>query len=180
MKLIPWIDNPGAEARNRAHEDANLATRLTDWIDARLPDDQVRRDYIAAQVATRLRGYRIMAMFWRVVQISSWLLVLLLGLLISVFAGLKTGHSFTIVAGAAVATLTTLTNAAHPSRLADGYDIARDALISEAWNLLTATGPYAKPELQDALAQFNHFKAEVTSIVTSKRDATKLDGLGTA
>ena len=48
-------------------------------------------------------------------QLGLWALVTLLGLLIAVVAGLKHGHgTATIIAGAAVATFTTLTNTLHP------------------------------------------------------------------
>ncbi len=168
---------PVAKARHRAQEDAELADELTSWVQRNCPQDEIRRHYMALQVATRLRTYRTWAKFWRYVQISSWLVVATLGLLITVFAGLKTGHAFTIVGGALVAMLTTLTNAAHPSKLADGYENAREALHAEAWDLLTGTGDYAKPDLADATARFNHFKDRVTAIVVSKRASTKLDAL---
>lgn len=173
----PGGHRPSAQAHHRAQEDAELASLLTKWVEQTYPADAIHRDYIKLQVETRLRTYRTWTKFWRYVQISTWLLLALLGLLISVFAGLKTGQAFTIIAGALVATLTTLTNATHPSRLADGYENAREALHSEAWDLLTGTGDYAASELAEPKARFLHFKDKVTAIVTAKRSSTKLDAL---
>jgi hypothetical protein len=113
------------QARHRLKEDTELAVLLTDWVQQTWPRDQVKRSFIESEVEDRLRSYRAWARFWRILQISAWLLTAILGLLITIFAGLKTGQVFTIVAGALVATLTTLTNAMHPSKQADAYLTAR-------------------------------------------------------
>jgi hypothetical protein len=164
-----------ATEHHRASQDAKLARLLTDWVRESWPADEVKLEFMQLEVENRLRSYRAWTKFWRCVQISSWLLIAILGLLITVFAGLKTGHAFTIVAGALVATLTTLTNAAHPSRLADGYEYAREALRQEGWDLLTNSGDYAAAGND---ARFAHFKSRVTAIVAAKRSSTKLDSLG--
>jgi hypothetical protein len=93
-------------------------------------------------------------------------------LLISVFAGFKTGHGFTIVAGALVATLTTLTNALHPSKIADGYEHARLTIRAECWSFLDRRGAYA--DLTDDAA-YAHFEDAIAEIVTTKRTMTSLD-----
>lgn len=79
-----------------------------------------------------------------------------------------------------MATLTTLTNAAHSSRLADGYANGQEALIGEAWDLLTETGGYANPDLANGTAKFSHFKDMVTAIVIAQRTTTKLDALASS
>lgn len=150
---------------------------LTDWVEHSWAGDQVKRSFIDSEVEDRLRSYRTWARFWRMLQISAWLLIAILGLLITIFAGLKTGRVFTIVAGALVATLTTLTNAMHPSKQADAYLTARLALRDEGWDLVTCTGAYAPAEGPNDSARFDHFKTQVREIVRTKRASTNLDSL---
>jgi hypothetical protein len=178
-------DRPGRlhailDARRRVNEDTELAALLTDWVEQRFPGDQVKRAFIEGEVEDRLRSYRSWAKFWRILQISTWLLIAILGLLITIFAGLKTGHVFTIVAGALVATLTTLTNAMHPSKQADAYLTARLALRDEGWDLVTCTGAYAPPQASDDSARFDQFKTKVRAIVRTKRLGTTLDSLASS
>jgi hypothetical protein len=158
-------------------EDTQLATLLTDWVEKTWPGDQVKRSFMQAEVEDRLRSYRNWARFWRILQISAWLLIAILGLLITIFAGLKTGHVFTIIAGALVATLTTLTNAVHPSKQADAYLTARLALRDEGWDLVTCTGAYAPARAPNDLGRFEQFKTSVRQIVRTKRAGTTLDAL---
>jgi len=164
-------------ARHRLKQDTELAVLLTDWVEHSWAGDQVKRSFIDSEVEDRLRSYRTWARFWRMLQISAWLLIAILGLLITIFAGLKTGRVFTIVAGALVATLTTLTNAMHPSKQADAYLTARLALRDEGWDLVTCTGAYAPAEGPNDSARFDHFKTQVREIVRTKRASTNLDSL---
>jgi hypothetical protein len=168
---------PFARARDRIKDDAALAALLTEWVQRTWPDEDVKQSFIASEVDNRLRSYRGWANFWRSLQISTWLLIAILGLLITIFAGLKTGHVFTLIAGAVVATLTTLTNAMHPSKQADGYLTARLALRDEGWDLVTCTGAYASGEKGDNAARFDLFKTNVREIVRTKRASTSLDSL---
>jgi hypothetical protein len=165
------------QTRHRLAEDTELAELLTDWVQQTWPQDQVKRTFIGSEVEGRLRSYRTWARFWRILQISTWLLIAILGLLITVLAGLKTGRGFTIVAGALVATLTTLTNAMHPSKQADAYLTARLALRDEGWDLVTGTGAYAPTAAPDDAARFDQFKTKVRQIVSTKRTSTNLDSL---
>jgi hypothetical protein len=172
------LRHPVAWSSHHSEEDTTLAARLTAWVQETAHGESVKSDFMESVVESRLRAYRSWARFWRWLQISAWLLIAVLGLLITVFAGLKTGHAFTIVAGALVATLTTLTNAAHPSKLADDYEDARVALRNEGWDLVTQTGDYAPPQVTDDEVRFTKFKNKVTAIVAAKRANTKLDALG--
>lgn len=113
-----------------------------------------------------MRSWRKQARWWRAAQISIWLLIALLGLVISVLAGFKSGHGFTIIAGALIATLTTLTDAMHPAKQADGYLNARLTLRDEGWDLLNRTGEYAA--LTDEAKRYEHFVAAVRNIVQTK------------
>jgi hypothetical protein len=150
---------------------------LTDWVEQTWSGDQVKLSFVQAEVEDRLRSYRNWARFWRVLQISTWLLIAILGLLITIFAGLKTGHVFTLIAGALVATLTTLTNAMHPSKQADAYLTARLALRDEGWDLVTCTNAYAPSQASNDSARFDQFKTNVREIVRAKRAGTNLDTL---
>jgi hypothetical protein len=155
-------------------QDQSLAQLLIGWVQAGWPDDETKHAYMETEVDARLASYRGQARAWRAGQISIWLLIALLGLLISVFAGFKTGHGFTIVAGALVATLTTLTNASHPSKQADGYLNARLALRDQGWDLLNQAGNYAKLDKDEA---YTAFTEAVHKIVVTKRAQTSLDTL---
>lgn len=100
---------------------------------------------------------------------GSWLRC---GLLVSILAGFKTGHGFTIVAGALVALLTTLTNALHPSQAADGYQDARLALRDQGWSLLLSTDGYANMK-EDAVTAYDQFAGQIRRIVQAKRATTR-------
>jgi hypothetical protein len=164
-------------ARHRLKQDTELAVLLTDWVQRTWPQDEVKHSFIESEVEDRLRSYRTWARFWRLLQISVWLLITILGLLITIFAGLKTGRGFTIVAGALVTTLTTLINAMHPSKQADAYLTARLALRDEGWDLVTCTGAYAPSAATDDAVRFDEFKTKVREIVRTKRAGTNLDSL---
>ncbi|MGN6167947.1 MAG: hypothetical protein ACTHQQ_07215 [Solirubrobacteraceae bacterium] len=168
------LTNPGGSRKGFREQDQCLAELLTEWTQSAWPDDEAKHAYMESEVEARLASYRTAARAWRGAQISIWLLIALLGLLISVFAGFKTGHGFTIVAGALVATLTTLTNASHPSKQADGYLNARLALRDQGWDLLNQTGTYAKLNNDQAYATFTQ---AVHKIVITKRSQTSLDSL---
>jgi hypothetical protein len=99
-------------------------------------------------------------------------MVAVLGLLISIFAGFKIGHGFTIVAGAVVALFTTLTNALHPAQEADGYQDARLALRDQGWSLLMGTDGYSDKS-KDAAAHYEQFAEQIRTIVQTKRTTTK-------
>ena len=165
----------GGRRQGRHHEDAELVSLVNAWVNKIWPEDAIKKTFIETEFDARLRSYRKQAVWWRTAQISSWLLLATLGLLISVFAGFQTGHGFTIIAGALVATLSTLTNAIHPSKQADGYLTARLALREEGWDLLNRTGDYAK--LTDDTSRYLHFDSAVDEIVKTKRTSTSLDSL---
>lgn len=154
-----------------ARNDAELSALVKDWVNRTWPCDQVKNTFIETELEGKLRTWRSQARWWRCAQISIWLVLAVLGLLISVFAGLKSGHGFTIIAGALVATLTTLTNAVHPSKQAEGYRTARYALRDEGWYLLNRSGKYKN--LDDNDARYEHFVAAVHKIVEAKRTETK-------
>jgi hypothetical protein len=78
-----------------------------------------------------------------------------------------------IIAGAAVATFTTLTNTLHPGKKADGYNDARLRLREEGWNLLMKDGDYRR--LTSEPERFTHFVAAVRRIVKAKRANTNLE-----
>lgn len=61
--------------------------RLASWVQTYCAGDSLGLDYMTLHVATRLRIYRTWAMFWRHVQVTNWLMIASLGLLITVFAG---------------------------------------------------------------------------------------------
>lgn len=165
----------GGRRQGRHHEDAELVSLVNAWVTKIWPEDAIKKTFIETEVDARLRSYRKQAVWWRTAQISIWLLLAVLGLLISVFAGFQTGHGFTIIAGALVATLSTLTNAVHPSKQADGYLNARLALREEGWDLLNGTGGYA--DLTDDTSRYLHFDSAVDAIVKTKRASTSLDAL---
>jgi hypothetical protein len=156
------------------HEDTKLAALVKAWAEKTWKGDCIKRTFIETELEARLRSYRNQARWWRIVQVSIWLLITVLGLLISVLAGFKTGHGFTIIAGALVATLTALTNATHPSKQADGYLTARLALRDEGWYLLNKTGEYAALDNEQRYA---HFLDQVHKIVQTKRTSTNLGAL---
>jgi hypothetical protein len=156
------------------HEDTKLVALVKAWTEKTWKDDRIKRTFVEIELEARLGSYRNQARSWRIAQVSIWLLITVLGLLISVFAGFKSGQGFTIVAGALVATLTTLTNATHPSKQADGYHTARLALRDEGWYLLNHTGDYAA--LSDE-QRYAHFVDQVHKIVQTKRASTNLDSL---
>jgi hypothetical protein len=162
-------------SRRRQQDDRELSQLITAWIRHEWSGDKVKSAYIENEFEGRLQSYRRWARGWRIAQISIWVVITLLGLLISVFAGFKVGHGFTIVAGALVATLTTLANATHPAQQADGYLNARLGLRDEGWTLLNQTDGYA--QLGDPEARFAHFTDAIHSIVATKRANTTLDAL---
>ena len=161
--------------QGRRQEDTDLSALVKNWVEDTWHEDHVKLTFIETELEARLRSWRKQARWWRAAQLSIWLLIALLGLLISVFAGFKSGHGFTIIAGALVATLTTLTNATHPAKQADGYLNARLTLRDEGWDLLNGTGSYAK--LENDEARYKHFVATVHDVVQTKRKATNLDAL---
>lgn len=182
---IPHDDANGAGGRDRRsvsrlqldarkHEDTELAALVRAWVADKWPDANVKRTFIETELEAKIGSYRTQARAWRAAQVLIWLLIAVLGLLVSVFAGFKTGHGFTIIAGALVATLTTLTNATHPSKQADGYLTARLALRDEGWSLLNRTGDYAG---LDDDGRYEHFVDAVHKIVLTKRTSTNLDAL---
>jgi hypothetical protein len=160
--------------RRRQQDDRELSKLITAWVEHTWVEDKVKPAFIENEFEGRLRSYRAWARGWRAAQISIWVLIALLGLLISVFAGFKVGHGFTIVAGALIATLTTLTNATHPAQQAAGYLTARLGLRDEGWALLNHTGAYANLEGDIAFA---HFADAIHGIVVAKRSTTTLDSL---
>lgn len=165
---------PDGRSIGLREEDRDLSDLVVSWVQTNWPQDQVKRTFVQTELEARLASYRRQARWWRAAQISIWLLIALLGLLISVFAGFKTGHGFTLVAGALVATLTTLVNASHPAKQADGYLNARLALRDEGWYLLNHTNTYAKLTNDQAYAQFT---TAVHKIIATKRAQTSLDAL---
>ena len=162
--------------RKQGHrqEDADLSDLVKAWVKSTWPGDDIKLRFVETELEAKLRSWRIQARWWRTAQISIWLLIAILGLLISVFAGFKSGHGFTIIAGALVATLTTLTNALHPSKQASGYLTARLTLRDEGWSLLNRGGEYVN---LDAQARYAHFVDAIHKIVLTKRSATNLDAL---
>ena len=160
--------------RRRQQDDRELSKLITAWVKHTWDEDKVKPAFIENEFEGRLRSYRAWARGWRAAQISIWVLIALLGLLISVFAGFKVGHGFTIVAGALIATLTTLTNATHPAQQADGYLTARLGLRDEGWALLNHTGAYSNLEGD---AAFAHFADAIHGIVVTKRSMTTLASL---
>ncbi len=171
---IPATPPPSGRGIGLREEDSHLSDLVSAWVQANWPQDQIKRTFVETELEARLASYRLQARCWRAAQISIWLLIALLGLLISVFAGFKTGHGFTLVAGALVATLTTLTNASHPAKQADGYLNARLALRDESWYLLNHTSTYQKLTNDQAYVQFT---AAVHKIIATKRAQTSLDAL---
>ena len=169
----PWSLSQLRE-QGRRKEDVDLSALVTTWVQNTWPGDDVKLKFIETELDAELRSWRVKARWWRTAQISIWLLLAILGLLISVFAGFKTGQGFTIIAGALVATLTTLTNAARPSKQADGYRTARFALRDEGWSLLNRSGDYAKLTNEHC---YDQFAKAVHKIVLAKRTATSLDSL---
>jgi hypothetical protein len=164
----------GRSPRGRRHEDTMLSALLKGWVESTWPGDEIKSSFIETVLEAKLGSYRKQARSWRAAQILIWLLIALLGLLVSVFAGFKSGHGFTIVAGALVATLTTLTNATHPAKEADGYLAARLALRDEGWYLLNRTGDYKNLSEDERYQQFTD---AVHRIVQTKRTSTTLDAL---
>jgi hypothetical protein len=156
------------------YEDARLSEQITSWVENTFPGDDVKRTFVEAELRSRLESYARQARSWRAAQILIWLLIVLLGLLISVFAAFKSNHGFTIVAGALIATLTTLANATHPARQADAFTTAGLALRDEGWHLLNHMDDYA--QLAD-LARYEHFAEAIHTIVQTKRRSANLDGL---
>lgn len=154
--------------------DNNLAALVAAWVRGAWPDDEVKRTFITQELESRLASYRRKARLWRTTQIAVWLLLALLGLVIAVLAGFKTGRAVTIVAGALVATLTTLTNAMRPGTHADGFDNGRLALRDESWLLLNRRGDYAT---LDDEGRFDHFAEAISGIVQTKRSLTSLSGI---
>jgi hypothetical protein len=162
-------------SRRRRQDDQELSQLITAWISQQWNGDTVKTAYIGGEFEGRLQSYRNWARGWRAAQISIWVAITLLGLLISVFAGFKIGHGFTIVAGALIATLTTLANTTHPAQQADGYLNARLGLRDEGWEFLNETDAYA--QIDDPEARFAHFTDAIHSIVVTKRANTTLDAL---
>jgi hypothetical protein len=168
-----WLRLQGQQ-HGQHHEDTELAALVKDWVEDKWPGDNIKRTFVETELEGKIASYRKQARAWRGAQIFTWLLLAGLGLLISVFAGLKSGHGFTIIAGALVATLTTLTNATHPSKQADGYLTARLALRDEGWDLLNGMSDYAS---LDDEGRYEHFLEAVHKIVVTKRTSTNLDSL---
>ncbi len=156
------------------YEDAELSALITSWVEKTFPGDDVKRTFIEAELKSRFRSYAKQARWWRASHISIWLLIVLLGLLISVFAAFKSSHGFTIVAGALVATLTTLANATKPAKQADAFTTAGLALRDERWHLLNHVGDYA--QLTDSEC-YTHFAGAIHNIVQTKRKGTNVDAL---
>jgi hypothetical protein len=155
-------------------EDAALSKLAEAWAKKTWESDETPRTFIQAELEARLGAYRRNARWWRIVQISIWLLITFLGLLVSLLAGFKTGHGITLVAGALIATLTTLTNATHPGKKADGYLTARLALRDVGWDLLNPSAAYAA---LDDEARYRRFVDDVRAIVKAKRMSTSLGDL---
>jgi hypothetical protein len=152
---------------------------MDEWVTKAFPKDDEPRAFIKAEFEGRLWSYLRSSRSWRVAQISIWALIAGLGLLITIFAGYKTGHGFTIVAGALIAMLTTFSNSAHPAQKADGYGNARLNLRDEGWTLLNGTGDYA-PLKGNPDAMYAHFAGTISQIVATKRQNTTVDGLAPA
>jgi hypothetical protein len=152
-------------------EDIKLAALVEAWVDSSR-DDPVTRTFIETEWADRLTSYRTQARSWRIAQVSIWLVVTALGSLISVLAGFNSGQDFAIVAGALVALLTTLTNAIHPNKKADGYVTARRRLRDEGWQLVHHTGDYEDRTDEE---RYMHFVGRVNAIVETKRASTGFD-----
>jgi hypothetical protein len=153
-------------------DDAALSHCLEQWVDREFPPDKagLNRTFVKVEFEDRLRSYQKWSRGWRIAQISLWAMVTVLGLLISIFASFKTGHAFTVVFGAVVALLTTLTNALHPAQEADGYQDARLALRDQGWSLLQGTDAYADKE---PAAQYERFTEQIRMIVKTKRASTR-------
>ena len=166
---------PSFFSRQLEPNDEALSALVKAWVERHSSDEvnkDIRRTFIETEFEDKLQTWRTHAQSWRAAQISIWLLVATLGLLISVFAGFKTGHGFTIIAGALVATLTTLTNAIHPSKKADGFLAGCQALRDEGWSLLNRNGEYNK--LHDDEQRYEHFARTAHKILETKRTATKI------
>lgn len=149
---------------------------MDEWLQNEFPGDWERRGFIKDEFEGRLGCYRRASRAWRAAQISIWVLVALLGLLITIFAGYNTGHGFTIVAGALIAMLTTFSNSARPAQKADGYGNAHLGLRDEGWTLLNGTGDYASLK-GDPDEIYAHFAGTISQIVATKRQNTTMDGL---
>ena len=165
-------------SRELSERDIALCDLVKLWVKQTWPEDnKVKLGFVRAEFESRLGTYRNHARAWRSAQISIWLLITLLGVLISVLAGFNSAHGFIIVAGAVIATLTTLTNALHPGRQAEGYQTARLALRDQGWLLLNRIGTYATPgdDEKGQDDQYKLFIREVHRIVETKRTSTNLD-----
>jgi hypothetical protein len=169
---------PGGARRSGrgADDDAALSQLLTHWAEGAFPGNEVNQTFLRVEFEDRLNSYRKSARGWRTAEISLWGLVTVLGLLISILAGLKTGQNFTLVVGALIALLTTLTNTLHPSKQADGYEDARLALRDQGWLLLHGSDSYTG---KHANAQFHQFTQQIRQIVKLKRATTRFS-LGAA
>jgi hypothetical protein len=153
--------------------DRELVKRVTDWIEAAMSAErEVALAFVEGELDARLVSYWKSAQRWRTVQIVIWLVMALLGLLVSVLAGLKIGRTTLIVAGALVATLTTFNQAMRPGGRADGFHTARLQLRDAAWDLLNHMGQYHKP---NPPACYELFVKQVREIVQGKRSATGWD-----
>jgi hypothetical protein len=157
-------------------DDRVLSALVDEWVQEEFRGDDVRRGFIRDEFEGRLWSYSRTSRYWRGAQISIWALIAVFGLLITIFAGYKTGHGFTIVAGALIAMLTTFSNSVHPAQKADGYGNARLNLRDEGWTLLNGTGDYA-PLKGTPDAMYTHFADTISQIVATMRQNTTLDGL---
>jgi hypothetical protein len=163
--------------------DAELCGLVQDWIGRAWPEEsqpaehKIKSTFVVSELQARLHSYRYWAIGWRIAQISLWLLVTLIGLCISVLGGFKSGRGLMIFFGALVATLTTLTNAMHPAREADGYNDARVRLREEGWALVNRTGQYAEAPNRETGPEelYRTFVERVHRIVETKRISTRFN-----
>jgi hypothetical protein len=179
MWRIAWsgpasTDTTTRAQRSASNEDTLLSQQLLDWIEERFGDDATKHSFIETTVVNRLSKYRRSARAWRLGQVTLWATITVLGMLISILAGFKSGHGFTIVAGTLVATLTTLSNASHPSKQADAFVAARRGMHREGWNLVNGRAPYTN---LDAEAAYGKFADNLVALIETKQKNTSLDGL---
>ena len=164
---------------SRDFGDNAVCCELERWIKQRWSGEElnVRMTFVEAQFRKRLSTYKFRAIVWRVAQILTWIVITVLGLLITVFAGYHFGHGFIIVAGAAIATLTTASNALRPGTEADGYNNGRRSLRDDGWALLNDIDPYRQlPHTEPGqVERYRLFVSRVHEIVDTKRTATTLN-----
>jgi hypothetical protein len=68
--------------------DRQLVSLVKAWVErAKIGEHDVELSFVNGELATRLRSYRKSAVRWRAVQIATWLVTALLGVLVAVLGG---------------------------------------------------------------------------------------------